>query len=126
MPQVYLAQYLRSLGNALDVMRPRVGQIGVRGVWWGVPQAAGLLAKFIGGEIGARRGRLLMCKPQASATTRLGPAVTSSSVRLVPAPITGVIGEVAGIRLTLMYLYTSLCAVRACRATGAHAWSVKR
>lgn len=54
MAEVYLAQYLRSLGNALDVMRPRVGQIGVKGVWWGVPQAAGLLAKFIGG-VCARR-----------------------------------------------------------------------
>lgn len=46
---VYVAQYLRSLGNGLDVMQPRVGEIGVRGAWWAVPQSAGLMCKFVGG-----------------------------------------------------------------------------
>lgn len=40
---------------------------------------------------------------------------------LSPAPVTGVIGEVAGIRLTLMYLYASLCMVRFLARSGMHA-----
>ena len=49
MGPVYAAQYLRSMGNALDIMQPRVGQIGVTGVWWAVPQAAAMAVKFVGG-----------------------------------------------------------------------------
>ena len=53
MEPVFMVQFLRSLGNALDIMNARVGQLGHRGMKWAVPQAAALAAKFVGGTHGS-------------------------------------------------------------------------